>query len=76
MSYIGRLPIKIPLGVNVDIGENRNTIKVSGPHGEFEMPVTPGIFYNLDETQTALLLSISHPKYKKFCDYRRNFCCL
>jgi len=66
MSYIGRLPIKIPLGVNVDIGENQNTIKVSGPHGEFEMPVTPGIFYNLDETQTALLLSISHPKYKKF----------
>ena len=66
MSYIGRLPIKIPLGVNVDIKDKQNTVKISGPYGEVKMPVTPGIFYSLDETQTALLVSISHPKYKKF----------
>jgi len=66
MSYIGRLPIKIPLGVNVEIQDNQNIIKISGPYGEVEMPVTPGIFYSLDETQKALLVSISHSKYKKF----------
>jgi len=66
MSYIGRLPIKIPSGVNIDIRDDQHTLKITGPHGESEISATPGILYDLDETQTALLVSISHPKYKKF----------
>ena len=32
MSRIGKLPVKVPKGVNITL--NEQTVKVKGPHGE------------------------------------------
>lgn len=41
MSRIGKLPIKVPNGVNVVI--NDSEIVVTGPKGELKQPTVPGI---------------------------------
>lgn len=39
MSRIGRLPIPVPKGVSVEVAPGR--VKVKGPKGELEVPVSP-----------------------------------
>lgn len=41
MSRIGKMPVKIPSGVTVEI--NQNLVKVKGPKGELDMKVRPEI---------------------------------
>jgi large subunit ribosomal protein L6 len=49
MSRIGRKPILIPKGVQVDI--NQNTVKVKGPKGELARTFSPEIGLALDGGQ-------------------------
>ena len=46
MSRIGKLPIKIPSGVTVEI--NSNDIKVSGPKGNLSIQVLEGISVKIE----------------------------
>ena len=48
MSRIGKLPIKIPSGVNVEI--NGNEVKVSGPKGNLSLQLLDGIEVKIDES--------------------------
>src|SRR3546814_13894743 len=48
MSRIGKLPIQIPGGVQVDISDN-NTVKVKGPKGELFQQVDRDITVSLED---------------------------
>ena len=48
MSRIGKLPIKIPSGVNVEI--NGNEVKVSGPKGNLSLQLLDGIEVKIDDS--------------------------
>jgi large subunit ribosomal protein L6 len=50
MSRIGKLPIEIPAGVNVNIDDN-NIITVKGPLGELTQKVNPEIELEVEENQ-------------------------
>ncbi len=52
MSRIGKLPIKIPTGVNVEV--NNNEIKVSGPKGSLSMQLLEGIDVKIDESNVIV----------------------
>jgi large subunit ribosomal protein L6 len=52
MSRIGKLPIKIPSGVTVNIDKNKVT--VIGPKGELEQTVNPRIKLILEDGQLTL----------------------
>ena len=47
MSRIGKLPIKIPSGVNIEI--NSNEAKVNGPKGSLSMQILDGISVKVEE---------------------------
>lgn len=48
MSRIGKLPITVPNGVNVDVKETH--VKVKGPKGELEFTFHPRVKINLEGT--------------------------
>ena len=51
MSRIGKLPLKVPSKVTVNI--DSNSIVIKGPKGELSMPLTQGIeINNTDDTIT------------------------
>jgi len=66
MSYIGRLPIKVPEGVQVFIAENNRSVLVKGPHGELNTEEINGIFYHMNPEGSAIHLSLEDKKYKRF----------
>ena len=41
MSRIGRMPIAVPTGVNIEVADE--VVRVKGPKGELSRPVPPGI---------------------------------
>lgn len=43
MSYIGRLPIKIPEEVSILVEKDNKSITVKGPHGELSVAEISGI---------------------------------
>ena len=47
MSRIGKLPISIPAGVNVNISDD-NVITVKGPKGELTQKVDPSITVKME----------------------------
>ncbi|HAK00041.1 MAG TPA: 50S ribosomal protein L6 [Bacteroidales bacterium] len=47
MSRIGKLPITLPAGVQVNVSEN-NIVTVSGPKGELKQPVNSDITIRID----------------------------
>ncbi len=47
MSRIGKLPIPVPAGVEVDIGEN-NQVTVKGPRGSLSQQFSPSMTLNRD----------------------------
>ena len=47
MSRIGRLPIPVPKGVSVEVAPGR--VKVKGPKGELEVPVSPEMLVVVEE---------------------------
>ncbi|PIF01947.1 MAG: 50S ribosomal protein L6 [Draconibacterium sp.] len=52
MSRIGKLPIEIPSGVNINI--NDNVVTVKGPLGELTQEVAPQIELSLEDNQLTL----------------------
>jgi len=42
MSYIGRLPIKIPEEVSILVEKDNKSITVKGPHGELSVAEISG----------------------------------
>ena len=52
MSRIGKLPVKVPKGVNITL--NEQTVKVKGPHGELSQLIPKEISVSIsDETVTV-----------------------
>lgn len=47
MSRIGKLPISLPSGVSINVGED-NTITLKGPKGELSQHVNPDIKVNVE----------------------------
>jgi large subunit ribosomal protein L6 len=48
MSRIGKLPVSVPDGVKIDIGED-NLVKVSGPKGELSEKISERITVKLED---------------------------
>ena len=59
MSRIGRLPITIPAGVNIDLKESVVTVK--GPKGQITRELHPEMIIELNEQE----LTVSRPSEKK-----------
>lgn len=53
MSRIGKLPIAVPAGVTVTVGED-NVITLKGPKGELQQQVSPGMKVKVDEGQLII----------------------
>jgi large subunit ribosomal protein L6 len=66
MSYIGRLPIKIPEEVSILVEKDNKSITVKGPHGELSVAEISGITYNTNPEETMLHVSLEDKKYKRF----------
>ncbi|MHB1549950.1 MAG: 50S ribosomal protein L6 [Vulcanimicrobiaceae bacterium] len=47
MSRIGKLPIPVPSGVNVDVGDG--AVRVTGPKGELRQPVLSYVGVSIEE---------------------------
>lgn len=60
MSRIGKLPIQLPNGVQVDVTED-NTVKVKGPKGELSQQVDRDIIISLEDG----LLVVKRPSEQK-----------
>lgn len=48
MSRIGKLPITLPAGVSINVGED-NIVTVKGPKGELKQPVHPGLKIEVED---------------------------
>lgn len=66
MSYIGRLPIKIPSGVNVEIINNNTGVLLKGPYGSKTTSNIQGISYRYIEKSNQIYVLLQNPKFKKF----------
>jgi len=60
MSRIGKLPITLPAGVDVKVGEN-NLITLKGPKGELQQQVNPNMKVSVDNG----VLTIERPNESK-----------
>ncbi len=60
MSRIGRLPVAIPAGVTVTIGDN-NLVTVKGPKGQLTQEIHPDMILN----QEAGVLHVQRPSESK-----------
>ncbi|MCF8364106.1 MAG: 50S ribosomal protein L6 [Prolixibacteraceae bacterium] len=54
MSRIGKLPIEIPSGVEVKVG-NDNEVTVNGPLGELKQQVNPEIEVNIEDNRVTFI---------------------
>ena len=53
MSRIGRMPIAIPAGVNVDVAEN-NTVTIKGPKGELKRTLPSEMEIKMEDGQLTV----------------------
>ncbi|HHT33817.1 MAG: 50S ribosomal protein L6 [Proteiniphilum sp.] len=60
MSRIGKLPITLPAGVNVTVGEN-NLITLKGPKGELQQQIKPNMKVSVDNG----VLTVERPNDEK-----------
>lgn len=66
MSYIGRLPIKIPSGVSIKVLNNNKIISIEGPYGSKTSPLIRGITYNYVEDSQQVFVISQSSKFKNF----------
>lgn len=66
MSYIGRLPIKIPSGVNINLSEKNTTISIEGPYGSKKVSPIEGVSYKYVEDSQQIFVLIKSSKFKNF----------
>lgn len=52
MSRVGRTPITIPQGVNIEV--NKDTVRVEGPKGSLEQEYNPVVDIQVEENQCIL----------------------
>tara|TARA_B100000780_G_scaffold40657_1_gene25258 strand:+ start:5716 stop:6270 length:555 start_codon:yes stop_codon:yes gene_type:complete len=64
MSYIGRLPIKIPNKVCISITEGNKTLTVKGPHGQHSISEINGISYNVNPDGNEVYVDLEEAQYK------------
>jgi large subunit ribosomal protein L6 len=64
VSRIGRMPIKVPEGVKVIIGED--TVRVEGPKGNLEQTFHPEISIKLNEDVLTLERGTDEPRIRAF----------
>jgi large subunit ribosomal protein L6 len=62
MSRIGRAPIAIPSGVQVDI--DNNAVRVSGPRGELSRPVPSGIQVSREDGELRVTRANDAPQQR------------
>ena len=55
MSRVGRIPIKVPQGVDVHV--DGNTVRVKGPKGELSQELKEGITASFEDGQLSLARS-------------------
>ena len=63
MSRIGRTPITIPAGVEIDVSE-ANVITVKGPKGKLERPISPEISVSVDGALINVARSSDMPRHR------------
>jgi large subunit ribosomal protein L6 len=61
MSRIGKLPIKIPNGVDVDV--SKNLVKVKGPKGQLEQELVDKVKVEVKDGE--IIVSVSNPDDKE-----------
>lgn len=64
MSRIGRLPIQIPSGVNIEL--TTNEVIVTGPKGELKQAIMPGIKLMQQESELIFSREDDSPKIRSF----------
>ncbi len=62
MSRIGKAPVEVPQGVNVDI--SGSTVKVTGPKGELSVPVGRGVEVRQEDGSVVLTRASDSPEHK------------
>lgn len=62
MSRIGKAPVEVPGGVQVDI--SGRSIKVSGPKGELEVPIGRGVEVKQEDGSIVLERASESPEHK------------
>ena len=62
MSRIGKAPVEVPGGVQVDI--SGRTVKVTGPKGELEVPIGKGVEVKQEEGSIVLERASESPEHK------------
>ncbi len=60
MSRIGKLPITLPAGVSINVGED-NIVTVKGPKGELKQPVHPDLKIEVEDST----LTVTRPTDSK-----------
>lgn len=63
MSRIGILPIDIPAGVTIEVGED-NVVTVKGPKGELKQQVDKNITVKVEENQVVVSRSSEEKEHK------------
>ena len=66
MSYIGRLPIKIPSGVSIKLLNKNSIILIEGPYGSKTSSLIQGITYKYVEDSQQVFVIPQSPKFKNF----------
>lgn len=73
MSYIGRLPVKVPANVSVNISTDKKIVYVEGPLGSKNTSSIPGVSYHyVDESNQKIKVQIENKKFKKFWGLARS----
>ena len=64
MSRIGRMPIDVPAGVEITIGEG-NHVTVKGPKGTLEQDLAPAMLIKKDGTQGVIHITLKYTANKE-----------
>ena len=63
MSRIGKLPVSLPNGVSVQLGDN-NVLKVKGPLGEMSQKIDPDIKVTVEDNQIKFERPTDQPRHR------------
>ena len=63
MSRIGKLPVNLPAGVTVNVGDD-HVVKVKGPHGELSQKIDPDIEVSVDGGVLTVKRPTDQPRHR------------